>query len=549
MKIKELLLLFYICCPIIFANVYTGDQRVVANVGNHTILLSDFNHRYTNFLNSTGSKDSKVLREAILENMINEILLYSYDSNEKIFSDKHFVKELEWKKTQVVLAYLKEQEIYSKITVTEPEMREAFLRVNETVSARHLYAATEEEANELYELVKNGVDFEFLARQVFTDSVLKHNGGYLGFFTWGDMDPAFEEAAYSLNVNEISPPVKTAQGYSVIKLLSRVQKPLITEYEFQNKKAHLEKVLRIRKKLPAEKAYINEIFDRTLLTYNENCLKNILLDPYESTRIESGADKNLEQECLTYNGRVFSRGEIEHLLFNLPDNHLKRINSIESLKAVIEGLLIKDILYSIAVDKGYNTAQPVLQMIDGNKKNLFLKFKIEDITNSKSLPDSVLTEFYKDNLHMYSKERELNLQEIIVADQNLADSLAKLISGGYDFGKLAREFSLRKWSAENDGVMGFTPISSFGNYKELFWNTSVGDILGPLKIENLFGIFRVLGKTDSSPIDFDLVKDEVLKAAQFEKQREIVKSYIDVLKERIGVKINSDLLGSYISLG
>jgi parvulin-like peptidyl-prolyl isomerase len=482
--------------------------------------------------------------------MINEILLYAYDdTNDKIFSDNAYAKELEWSRKKTILAYLKEQEIYSGITVSESEMREAFLRVNETISARHLYAASEEEANELYELVKNGVDFNLLAKQVFTDSVLKNNGGYIGYFTWGDMDPAFEDAAYSLKVGEISSPVKTAQGYSIIKLESRVQKPLLTEYEFRNKKSHLESVLKIRKKLPAEKEYINKILDHSRLSFNENSLKNILTDLYRNDQVESGTEKNINQECLSYNGKNFSVGEIEKQISDLPVDHKKRIISIETLKAAIEGLLIRDILYNIAVTKGYDSAEPVISMIEGYRKNIFLKYKIDEITKNSFIPDSALHEYYNRNIHTFSKERELNLQEIIVDNQNLADSLIKLISGGYDFGNLAKEFSIRKWSAENNGIMGSAPISKFGSLKEMFWDAKIGETLGPVKIENLFGIFRVIGKSDSEPIDYDLVKDEVLKAAQFERQTETVKSYVEKLKEKISVRINNDLLGSYNILG
>ena len=135
-------------------------------------------------------------------------------------------------------------------------MREAFSRVNEQIAARHLFAKTEEEANNLYELAKIGVDFNTLAKQVFTDSVLQNNGGYLGYFTWGDMDPAFEDAAYSLKVGEISPPIKTAYGYSIIKVEDKTVNPLLTESEFQRKKSHLQDVIKMRKKEPSEQEYI-----------------------------------------------------------------------------------------------------------------------------------------------------------------------------------------------------------------------------------------------------------------------------------------------------
>ena len=43
--------------------------------------------------------------------------------------------------------------------------------------------------------------------------------------------------------------------------------------------------------------------------------------------------------------------------------------------------------------------------------------------------------------------------------------------------------------------------------KNLFWDSRLGEIIGPLKIENFFGIFKVLGKEESKPIDLDEIRD------------------------------------------
>jgi parvulin-like peptidyl-prolyl isomerase len=81
-----------------------------------------------------------------------------------------------------------------------------------------------------------GVSFKELAKQVFTDTTLRNNGGSLGYITWGYTDPSFESVAYSLKVGEVSRPVNTAQGYSIIKVDDRIEDPFTTETEFLNRK-------------------------------------------------------------------------------------------------------------------------------------------------------------------------------------------------------------------------------------------------------------------------------------------------------------------------
>ncbi|CAH9019012.1 SurA N-terminal domain-containing protein [Candidatus Nitrosacidococcus sp. I8] len=61
--------------------------------------------------------------------------------------------------------------------------------------------------------------FEEVAKEDSQDSGSARNGGDLGFFGKGTMDPAFEEAAFSLkNVGDITDPVLSKFGYHIIKL-------------------------------------------------------------------------------------------------------------------------------------------------------------------------------------------------------------------------------------------------------------------------------------------------------------------------------------------
>ena len=108
------------------------------------------------------------------------------------------------------------------------------------VSARHILKLTQgmtpEEAavqkariDSIAEQLKNGADFETLARAESEDPGSASRGGNLGFFGRGRMVPEFEEAAFSLRPGEISAPFATAYGYHIVQTLEVKPIPSLEE--------------------------------------------------------------------------------------------------------------------------------------------------------------------------------------------------------------------------------------------------------------------------------------------------------------------------------
>ena len=106
---------------------------------------------------------------------------------------------------------------------------------DEQVWARHILVETEEEANSIYERLQNGEDFAELAKELSSDTGSGANGGDLGWFGRGAMVAPFEEAAFSLEIGEISEPVKSDFGYHIIQVLGHQENPL-NATQFEQKK-------------------------------------------------------------------------------------------------------------------------------------------------------------------------------------------------------------------------------------------------------------------------------------------------------------------------
>ncbi len=101
-----------------------------------------------------------------------------------------------------------------------PEERQAshiLIRLEEDADQASLTEA-QGKIDDLKQRISQGEDFAELARANSEDPGTAENGGDLGYFGKGLMDPAFEEAVFSLQEGDLSEPVRTAFGLHLIKL-------------------------------------------------------------------------------------------------------------------------------------------------------------------------------------------------------------------------------------------------------------------------------------------------------------------------------------------
>ena len=84
------------------------------------------------------------------------------------------------------------------------------------IKVSHILVDKFGKAQEIYEDIKAGENFESLARQFSTCSS-KKRGGNLGEVTKNSVVPEFWNASIKLKIGQVSQPVKSQYGYHVIK--------------------------------------------------------------------------------------------------------------------------------------------------------------------------------------------------------------------------------------------------------------------------------------------------------------------------------------------
>jgi len=84
------------------------------------------------------------------------------------------------------------------------------------IKASHILISKLSKAQEIYEDLLSGENFESLARK-YSECPSKSKGGNLGEFPKGKMVPEFWNACTKLKIGELSHPLKTKFGYHIIK--------------------------------------------------------------------------------------------------------------------------------------------------------------------------------------------------------------------------------------------------------------------------------------------------------------------------------------------
>lgn len=106
----------------------------------------------------------------------------------------------------------------------------------EQVHARHILVPTAAEAQTILTQLQNGADFATLAKKYSTDEASAPNGGDLGWFPKGVMDPRFEAVAFQLKVGETSQVVQTQFGFHIIQVLEHDNSRPLPPEVIQNKR-------------------------------------------------------------------------------------------------------------------------------------------------------------------------------------------------------------------------------------------------------------------------------------------------------------------------
>ncbi len=183
-------------------------------------------------------------RDTLIDYLVDLKVLALAGEKAKLDHAADFASKMAYAKSKLLASEYLETEIKKVIT---PEAVKALyadyikkLEPEQEIRAQHILVKSEEEAAKLIARIKAGEDFGKVLEDASKDADVKAKSGDLGFFTKDMMVPEFGDAAFKLEVGQVSTPVKTPFGWHVIKVEEKRVHPAPTLEEI---KSDLESVL------------------------------------------------------------------------------------------------------------------------------------------------------------------------------------------------------------------------------------------------------------------------------------------------------------------
>ena len=212
-----------------------GPDTVVATVGGEPITEADLAFAAEDIGADLNQIPPDQLRAVLLAQMIDLKLMAQAGDKQGLQNDQLFKLRLEYLTDRAL------RRAYTKVAISDTITPEAIkaeydkqiaaIPDEDEVHARHILVSTEEDAKAIKAELDAGADFITLAKAKSIEPNAAQSGGDLGYFKRGVMVKPFADAAFAMQVGEISAPVQTQFGWHIIKVEDRrpAAKPTLEE--------------------------------------------------------------------------------------------------------------------------------------------------------------------------------------------------------------------------------------------------------------------------------------------------------------------------------
>ena len=244
------------------------EEQILAKVGKDDITMADFTEMINKYQESRKDRPfSAEEKKGMLDNLVKTYLIVQEAERLKLDEKSSIKRQLRLSKIELLMREYVSSLVEPQVKVTDGEVEDYLKRTpelipKETLSLKEIVVKTDKEAKEIFQELKKGASFaELAANKSIAPS--RRYGGKIGPISRGKLAKALEDVAFKLKVGELSEPIKTDQGYTLLLLDERKERTQKEIDQLKEKvKEKVEQYLKSRK--------IEEIMEKKVQELSKN---------------------------------------------------------------------------------------------------------------------------------------------------------------------------------------------------------------------------------------------------------------------------------------
>jgi len=388
--------------------------------------------------------------------------------------------------------------------------------------------------------LKAGVDFNELVLKYSDDTGTKDKGGDLGFFERRMMVKEFDEAAFKMEVGEISDPVQTNFGYHIIKLTDKMEYP-----SFEEERENLKKLF---EKQRYQVEYDN-LIDSLRIKYNysvNDATVDLLMEKSDSVRFGMeypNLDLVKDEVLITYAGKTVTAGEF-----------LFKVNSTGTFagKAIFVRDEVMNVIIKVSEDLlkeeealNLDKVNPQFASLMNDYRDGIYIFKLqeEEVWNKVKIDSASVYNYWEANKENYTKPEMISFNEIFSLNDSLINKYYESLREGASFDSLANYYTERPGKKETSGFYELQDVNFSDFSKEANKLKIAGNYSEPVPFSGGYSIFKLNERQPAGLKTFEEAKAEVSGEYQEMESKRLEDEYINSLTKRYNPVIFYDELG------
>ncbi len=559
-RLRGMLIAFSLVLMIAGGCGKSGNQTV-ATVADYEINAEELNQYFAQMRMTfaTGEEEFNKRRE-ILDSMIVTRLLIQGAYELNIDQDADLARAVNANADRFLVGTLYQKHVAIKSDPTEAELRDYYNRLEHRIRVSHILISDLDSATAVFERVKSGENFEQLAFDYSIDPDAKRNKGDLGYILWGATVEEFQEAAFSMEPGEISPPVKSQFGHHIIKVIDKLPNENRTDYEAMETGIKSQLMRRKAMKLMTDyfdvaKAKYPVVIDTATCDYllhkREQLYPEAILATLPKNDFDVEALDRNERELVlaTWGGGQVTLDEYLSKIKDIPTQIRPDLNDYDSLAVIVFELKKNDILITEALAEGLDNDEDYLKSM-----RMFREFNMADIMRNDSIqvppePDEAAQRaYYEEHIGEFTTPAKISVHEILLSDELKANKLATEIKSLNGFQKQAAEFTERPGKRSRNGDLGYIEQRWYPEIYEAAKNLSVGKIGGPVMTLGKYSIFYVVDKIEPVIKDFFDVKRTISDKIIKQQKNDAIQTWVDARLKSTNVEIDDDAVWATIDM-